>query len=189
MIGAVNENLEAMLRVRVRGANQSVLDVECVIDTGFSGALTLNAEQIRALKLEWLTVQSVELADGSVVPSNIYLGEVDWQGQRQRIEIDEANTGSLLGMAILSGSELKSRSAPRGAGDRREPGAHRDGIQMRREQIPRLDYESPPSAKSSPFWVLWPLLSFVLVVVSSMFRPLLARDERRGNDSGSLGPP
>ncbi|MCC6361648.1 MAG: clan AA aspartic protease [Phycisphaerales bacterium] len=106
MAGIVNQNMEATVRVRIVGRSDDRLEVQCVIDTGFSGALTLPSLLISRLDLRWVSVQGAELADGRVVATNVYAGEAIWNERRVPIEIDEADTDPLLGMALLAGHEL-----------------------------------------------------------------------------------
>lgn len=106
MTGVVNANLEATLGIRVAGSSESALDIACIIDTGFSGALTLPNRLVAALDLEWLSIQNVELADGRVTPCDVYLAAVEWNEQRAWIEVDEAETDPLIGMALLLGFEI-----------------------------------------------------------------------------------
>ncbi len=114
MTGAVNSKLEAIVRVRILGAG-AALDVAAVIDTGFSGALTLPHHLIDQLGLRWLSIQDTELADGHVILCDVYSGAVEWDNRRLQIEIDEAETDPLLGMALLKGFELRVEVRDRGA--------------------------------------------------------------------------
>ena len=49
--GTVNARYEAGVRIRVRGPNGSVLEVDTIIDSGFNGSLTLPATNLAALGL------------------------------------------------------------------------------------------------------------------------------------------
>jgi hypothetical protein len=49
--GTVNARLEAVVRLRVRGPGGAELDVDAVIDTGFTASLTLPAAAVAALGL------------------------------------------------------------------------------------------------------------------------------------------
>jgi clan AA aspartic protease len=82
-------------------------DVDAVIDTGFSGFLTLPTALIASLGLRLRGRAQVTLADGSMVLTNVYTGAVIWDGQPRVIEIDAADTDPLVGMSLLSGFELR----------------------------------------------------------------------------------
>lgn len=98
IVGTVNANREAVISIHVTGQNGQRETIEAIIDTGFSGDLTLPGTLIDALGLIWLGRESGVLADGSTDLFDVYSGEVIWNGQPRRIEIEDANTEPLLGM-------------------------------------------------------------------------------------------
>ena len=49
--GVVNSNLEATVRLVVRGSGDREQEIEAVIDTGFNGFLTLSPALVRQLGL------------------------------------------------------------------------------------------------------------------------------------------
>ena len=53
--GVVNARHEAMIRLSVHYANGQAQEVEAILDTGFSGSLTLPPAVIAALGLPWRT--------------------------------------------------------------------------------------------------------------------------------------
>ena len=63
--GVVNARHEAIVRIRVRGPGHSGLDVDAVIDSGFTESLTLPAATIEALGLWLLASHELRI---SVVP-------------------------------------------------------------------------------------------------------------------------
>lgn len=106
MTGIVNSKLEATLRIRCLNRADHAKGIICIIDTGFSGALSLPGRLITRLGLRWLSIQDAELADGRIVPIDVYAGAVIWNRRRIAIEVDHAETSPLIGMTILNGSEL-----------------------------------------------------------------------------------
>ncbi len=54
------------------------------------------------------------LADGSECLFDVYVAKVLWDGKERRVLIDEADTDPLVGMALLSGYELKMQIRSRG---------------------------------------------------------------------------
>lgn len=80
--------------------------VEAVIDTGFTGALTLPERLITALSLSPTASTRVMLADGSLVPANVYAGDVLWDGAFRRVRIHEAEGDILAGMSLMQGCLL-----------------------------------------------------------------------------------
>src|SRR5207244_11426502 len=65
IIGVVNANREATIRLVIRGANGQEHEIEAVIDTGFTGFLTLPATLIASLGLAWYGREPAFLGDRS----------------------------------------------------------------------------------------------------------------------------
>jgi hypothetical protein len=63
--GVVNGNLEATVRLVVRGSGGQEQEIEAVIDTGFNGFLTLSPALGRQLGLPHIGQSRVLLANGS----------------------------------------------------------------------------------------------------------------------------
>ncbi|MCY3734544.1 MAG: clan AA aspartic protease [Chloroflexi bacterium] len=112
--GVVNERLEAVIAVEVRGPDGDARMIDAVIDTGYSGYLTLPGQVITALGLSFMSTGSAALADGSTVRFSIYEAAVLWDGQTLLLELDEANTVPLLGMAMLEYHDLHIQVADGG---------------------------------------------------------------------------
>jgi clan AA aspartic protease len=106
MQGYVNENYEAMISVAVKNGS-SLKSFDAVIDTGFTGFLSLPTDIIIELGLEWSYRDRATLGDGSETVFDVYNAEIVWNGQLRSIEIDAAETEPLLGMALLRGYRLQ----------------------------------------------------------------------------------
>ena len=109
MRGRVDVDLDAILQLRLRGPGKSAHTVIAVIDTGYSGWLTLPPRMISALQLPKVGPGVAELADGTIASFDLYKGAVFWHGRWLPIDIDEATTDPLIGMALLEGCELNIR--------------------------------------------------------------------------------
>lgn len=107
MQGIVNLQREATLTVVVGNSNQQLQAIEAVIDTGFTGFLSLPAAIITTLNLPWTASDIVTLGDGSETLFDLYTAIVIWDGQYQNIYIAESETEPLLGMAMLYGYRLQ----------------------------------------------------------------------------------
>jgi clan AA aspartic protease len=107
IIGVVNANREATIRLVVHGANGQSQEIEAVIDTGFTGFLTLPSSLIALLGLSWLGRQQAMLADGVVRLFDVYGATVIWDGQLRTVETDSADTEPLLGMGMIYGHDLR----------------------------------------------------------------------------------
>jgi len=106
MQGYVNENYEAVIPVVVKNGAK-LKSVNAVIDTGFTGFLSLPSAIIAELELPWSYRDRATLGDGSETLFDIYEANVIWDGQFREIEINSANTEPLLGMRMLRGYRLQ----------------------------------------------------------------------------------
>jgi clan AA aspartic protease len=101
MFGFVH-NREAIVQFAVIGNQQKKQVIRAVIDTGFTGNLTLPPSMIADLELTWFTQQ-----EGFRKTFDVYSGTVIWNGQLRVIEINASDTAPLVGMALLEGFELR----------------------------------------------------------------------------------
>ena len=106
MTGVVTSNREAMLRVMVRGTHGQEVLVDAVIDTGFTGFLTLPAQLIATLALAFASTTRATLGDGSEVRMDVFEGTVLWDNQERHVPILAAAGDALLGMSMLSGYRM-----------------------------------------------------------------------------------
>ena len=106
MTGMVNAYLEALVRLTVRGPDGQEQEIEAIIDTGFSGSLSLPPTVIEALSLPWRRRGRALLADGSESIFDIYETTLIWDGVARRITVDAADTDPLLGMTLLYNYDL-----------------------------------------------------------------------------------
>ena len=106
ILGFVHDR-EAIVQLAVIGDQQKKQGIRAVIDTGFTGSLTLPLTVIANLELMWSTQQEGFLGDGSRRTFDVYRGTVIWDGQLRVIEINASDTVPLVGMAFLEGFELR----------------------------------------------------------------------------------
>ena len=106
MIGSINEEREAVLRLQIQGPEDQSVEVEAVIDTGYNGTLSLPPEIIAALALLSRGARQVTLGDGSSVYLNIYRATVIWDGQPLAAQVMETEDVTVLGMSLLYGYRL-----------------------------------------------------------------------------------
>ena len=104
--GTVNAALEAVLPLTVQGAFGREQDVEAVIDTGFSGFLTLPSAAVAALGLSFDGVAWAVLADGTEGRFDVYDATLLWDDLHRRIYVYAAETTPLAGMRLLEGHNL-----------------------------------------------------------------------------------
>ena len=107
--GTVNADREAVLRLQVSGLPGQSKEIEAVVDTGFTGFLTLPFSVIAALGLTRISRGRAILANGTEEVFDIYEAQIDWDGQSRIIEADAAEVEPLIGMSMLYGYELRVR--------------------------------------------------------------------------------
>ena len=104
--GAVNAALEAVLPLTVQGTAGRAQEVEAVIDTGFSGFLTLPSALVGVLGLAFDGVGWAVLADGTETRFDVYDATLLWDGRQRRIYVYATETTPLAGMRLLEGHDL-----------------------------------------------------------------------------------
>jgi clan AA aspartic protease len=106
MIAGVVQAHEGRIHLRIRGPRGRERSVEAVIDTGFTASLTLPPNLVAALGLRWKNLDRGILADGSQCVFDVYVAEVEWDGQTKRILVNEFDAVPLVGMTLLDGYQL-----------------------------------------------------------------------------------
>lgn len=106
MQGYVNQAYEAVIPVVIKYGSK-LKSVNAVIDTGFTGFLSLPSSIISELELPWSYRDRATLGDGSETLFDVYDANIIWDGQFREIEINSANTDPLLGMKMLRGYRLQ----------------------------------------------------------------------------------
>ena len=104
--GVVNSAYEAVIPLSLRGPAGQAQEVEAVIDTGFTGFVTLPPSLAAELGLVFMGTSEATLADGSEVSFDAYDVTVLWEGQPRDVLIDEADTTPLVGMLLLDRHNL-----------------------------------------------------------------------------------
>ncbi len=115
--GAVSARREATVRLRVRGPGGAETDVDAVVDTGFTGGLTLPTVVATPLGLVRQSTGGAFLADGSSRSFDVLAAEVEWGGAWRPILVSAIGTEVLLGMRLLNGHVLRIEAVPGGAVD------------------------------------------------------------------------
>ena len=104
--GAVNADREAVVTLAVHGPSGRTREIEAVVDTGYSGSLTVTPALVMELGLDYRSRGRAILADGSDVSFDVYDVTVLWDGQSTHIRGDMADTAPLVGMSLLDGHRL-----------------------------------------------------------------------------------
>ena len=81
--------------------------IQTIIDTGFSGELTLPGGLIDRLGLPRVGDLSIILGDGYEVSVEMYLAIVLWHGEKRIVQVLRTDDGKpLIGMSLLHGNRL-----------------------------------------------------------------------------------
>ncbi len=104
--GTVTADREPVIRIRVHDANGQDQECVAIVDTGFTGWLTLPLDFIRALGLSWKELGAAILADGSQVFFDVYEATIVWDGQAIAISVDESDSEPLIGMGLMDGFRI-----------------------------------------------------------------------------------
>ena len=98
----------------MRGPSERQARVEFVLDTGFTGVLTLPPDACAALELPLLRSQPAGLADGSRVMLEVYEATLLWDGAERQVEVMAVSSAPLVGMTLLEGSDVRLQVAEGG---------------------------------------------------------------------------
>ncbi len=108
MIGAVS-NRHALLAVTFRLPDKPTLSIEFVIDTGFTGELTLPPAAVASLGLPYSHGDVVRLADNSPLKVPVHSAVLLWNGQPREVSVLATGRRPLLGTALLDDHDLYVR--------------------------------------------------------------------------------
>lgn len=113
MTGRV-EQLHALLPVTFRLSSGPDIAIEFVVDTGFTGFLTLPPAAVAATGLPYVADVAANLADNSQIALPVHVATIVWNGQPRQVRILATGKRPLLGTALLDGCELVAQFADGG---------------------------------------------------------------------------
>lgn len=87
-------------------SKRAEVEIECVVDTGFEGFLTLPPAVVVNLGMPYVAPIDANLADNSRVVTNIHQGIILWHGVERMIPILVMGRRPLIGTALLEDSHL-----------------------------------------------------------------------------------
>jgi clan AA aspartic protease len=105
MIGQVAER-RALVSLPFRRPDQPDISIEFVIDTGFSGSLTLPPAAVAAMQLPLVRGLSANLADDRDVLVAVHAATIVWDGQEREVEVLAVGKRPLLGTWLMERHEL-----------------------------------------------------------------------------------
>jgi clan AA aspartic protease len=107
MHGIVDGNCEPTLRLVVGDATSRREVIDALLDTGFTGFLTLPLSVITSLNLRLYRREAGTLGDGSNCIFDVYRGLVIWDGEFREIDINASEAAPLVGMSLLYGYRIQ----------------------------------------------------------------------------------
>ena len=119
-VSAFDDVLEAIVALSVQGDDGATENIDFIIDTGYTGEMTLPQEIIDRLNLRtaeydgYGTAPTVMLADGAILTVEVYVTGVWWHDRLRVVEVDSIGSNPLIGMTLLQGSNLSIDAAPGG---------------------------------------------------------------------------
>ena len=104
--GVVNAAHEPVVTLTMQGPSGQSQEVEAVIDTGFTGFLTVTPALATELGLALEGTSRATLANGSEVTFDVYDVAVLWDSQPRYVLADAVGTTLLVGMRLLARHSL-----------------------------------------------------------------------------------
>ena len=104
--GVVNAAYEAVVSLSLQGAESQTRDIEAVVDTGYTGFLTLPPALVAELGLPFAYVGRAFLANDDEVEFDVHHVTVLWDGQPRQVRAAATGSTPLVGMLLLAGYDL-----------------------------------------------------------------------------------
>ena len=104
--GRINERLEPLVEVSILDDHDIAHSFEFILDTGFSGHLTLPSDVIDRLGLSYSGQRAVAVADGFIHNVDVFTVRVLWHEGWRPVFVIRLDSFPLLGMRSLLGCRL-----------------------------------------------------------------------------------
>ena len=104
--GVVNAAYEAVVTLPLQDPQGLTRVIEAVVDTGYSGFLTLPPVLVDELSLPFAYMGQAFLANDAVIDFDVHDVTLLWDGQPRRIQADATGSTPLVGMAMLDRHDL-----------------------------------------------------------------------------------
>jgi len=114
MITGRVENRQALVPITYRLPGQPDLILEHVVDTGFTGELTLPPAGITAMGLPFAYEEEIKLANDSKEQIPVHMATILWQGQELAVRVFATGRRPLFGTALMDRKELVIQFADNG---------------------------------------------------------------------------
>lgn len=112
--GTISQEREVLVTLNVVGVNRTQQTIQGVLDTGYTGFLTLPAATIRLLNLHLVGTRPVILGDNSEVLLKEFFAIVVLNGRERGVLVLQSESIPLLGMRLLQGHRITLDVVPGG---------------------------------------------------------------------------
>jgi clan AA aspartic protease len=99
--GRVTATREALLRLQLSAGET----VECMVDTGFTGALVLPQALVTRLNLPIIGREVFEMVGGHQFIASVAFADIEWLGETRTVRVI-VSEDTLLGTELLDGTRL-----------------------------------------------------------------------------------
>ena len=106
MTGTVTDVREIVIHLQALSVSQLPVSFSAVVDTGFNGFLTLQANTLIALEASSAGTRRAELGDGKIIEMDSYFVKIKWHDKVREILVLQAEGTPLVGMSLLWGSRV-----------------------------------------------------------------------------------
>lgn len=98
--------LEARISVDIVGIARIFRTLEVVVDTGYTGWMSLPEPIINDIGLDYAGIRPSTLANGQTVPTDAYNAGLLWHGQPIDIVVQALNNKPMIGTELLANCHL-----------------------------------------------------------------------------------
>jgi len=98
--------LQAGISIIICPPGRAEVEIECVVDTGFEGFLTLPPTVVTDLDLPYVAPIKANLADNSRIITNVHQATILWNGTERVIPVLAMGRRPLIGTALLEDYHL-----------------------------------------------------------------------------------
>lgn len=114
MITGTVRNRRVYVALALAGPDGFAVEVEFVLDSGFTGVTTLPPAACKTLNLLFLRLQPTGLADGSPLLLEVYQAALLWGGEERTVEVLALEGAPLIGMTLLETSDVRFQGSEGG---------------------------------------------------------------------------
>ncbi len=101
--GHVNHRNEAVIPAQVGASGVRMIALDAVLDTGFSGYISLPLATITTLQLPFVETRTYSLGNNMRVDFDLHRATVLWDSQQRDILVLASEAHPLVGMSLLKG--------------------------------------------------------------------------------------